>query len=104
MFSDSKHLFSKNLKHNHSNDDEDLQWNSDWFILGRTWWLPLSQQEVVGFDVGVDDAGGVQLLRHVQDAGCEVHDERLRHHLVAQGFIDVHCVLRRRGVSVSKRR
>lgn len=58
------------------------------------WLLPLSQQEVVGLDVGVDDVDAVQLLHHVQDADGEVHDERLRHHFVAQGFEDVHRVLR----------
>lgn len=58
--------------------------------------LPLSQHEVVGLDVGVDNTDGVQLLHHVQDADGEVHDERLRHQLVAQGFIDVDGVLRQR--------
>lgn len=57
------------------------------------WGPPVSQQEVVWFDVGVDDAGGVQLLHHGQDAAAEVHDERLRHHLLAQAFVDVHCIL-----------
>lgn len=59
----------------------------------KAWRLPLSQQEVVGLDVGVDDVDVVQLLHHVQDADGEVHDERLRHQLVTQGFIDVHGVL-----------
>ena len=42
----------------------------------------------------MDDADVVQLLHHVQDADAEVHDEWLRHGLVTQGFIDVHCVLK----------
>jgi len=42
----------------------------------------------------VDDADGVQLLHHVQDAGGEVQDERLRHHFVTQGFVGVHRVLK----------
>lgn len=61
--------------------------------MTKVWQSPLSQQEVVRFDVGVDDVDGVQLLHNVQDADGEVHDERLRHHLIAQSFIDVHCVL-----------
>lgn len=60
--------------------------------------LPLSQHEVVWLDVGVDDTDGVQLLHHVQDADGEVHDERLRHRLAAQGFIDVDGVLRQRDI------
>lgn len=56
--------------------------------------LPLSQQEVVRFDVAVDDADVVQLLHHVQNTDGEVYDEGLRHHLVTQGFINVHCVLK----------
>ncbi|TNN61558.1 hypothetical protein EYF80_028170 [Liparis tanakae] len=55
--------------------------------------LPVSQQEVVGLDVGVHHLHGVQLLHHVQDADGEVHDERLRHDLVAHGLVDVHRVL-----------
>lgn len=54
---------------------------------------PVSQQEVVRLDVGVDDADGVQLLHHAQDAAGEVHDQRRRHHFLAQAFVDVHCVL-----------
>ncbi len=42
----------------------------------------------------MDDVDAVQLLHHVQDTDGEVHDERLRHHLVAQRLIDVHCILR----------
>lgn len=42
----------------------------------------------------MDDVDTVQLLHHVQDTDGEVHDQRLRHHLIAQGFIDVHCVLK----------
>lgn len=42
----------------------------------------------------MDDADAVQPLHHVQDTDGEVHDERLRHHLVAQRFIDVHGVLK----------
>lgn len=54
---------------------------------------PVSQQEVVRFDVRVDDADGVQLLHHAEDAGGEVHNERLRHHLLTQALVDVHCIL-----------
>lgn len=54
---------------------------------------PLSEHEVVRFDVGVDDVDGVQLLHHVQDADGEVHDEGLRHHLVAQSSVGVDGVL-----------
>lgn len=42
----------------------------------------------------MDDVDTVQLLHHVQDTGGEVHDQRLGHHLITQGFIDVHCVLK----------
>lgn len=73
--------------------DGGLLWNSNWFKRGKTWRLPLSQQEVVGLDVGVDDVDAVQLLHRVQDTDGEVHDERLRHQLVTQGLIDVHGIL-----------
>lgn len=57
------------------------------------WRRPLSQQEVVRLDVSVDDVDGVQLLHHGQDADGQVHDKRLRHQLLTQGFVDVHCIL-----------
>lgn len=57
------------------------------------WRLPLPQQEVVRLDVSVDDADGVQLLHRGQDADGQVHDKRLRHQLLTQGFVDVHCIL-----------
>lgn len=41
----------------------------------------------------MDDVDAVQLLHRVQDTDGEVHDERLRHQLVTQGFIDVHGIL-----------
>lgn len=63
---------------------------------------PLSEQEVVGFDVGVDDADTVQLLHHVQDAYGEVQDERLRHHFVTQVSVDVHGVLKAAPQQVSE--
>lgn len=56
---------------------------------------PLSQHEVVGLDVGVHNADGVQLLHRVQDAGCQEHDQRRRQHLLAQRPGDVDGVLRR---------
>lgn len=57
------------------------------------WLVPLSQQEVVRFDVGVDDVDPVQQLHHVEDADGEVHDEGLRHHFVTEGSVHVHSVL-----------
>lgn len=41
----------------------------------------------------MDDVDGVQLLHHGQDAGSQVHNKRLRHQLLTQGFVDVHCIL-----------
>lgn len=63
---------------------------------------PLSQQEVVRFDVGVDDVDAMQLLHHMQNTGGEVHDQRLGHHLVAQVFVKVHCILGDRVKSCQK--
>lgn len=42
----------------------------------------------------MDDVDAVQLLHHVQDTDGEVHDQRLRHHLIAQRFVDVDRVLK----------
>lgn len=56
--------------------------------------LPLSQHKIVRFDVSVDDVAAVQLLHHVQNTDGEVHDQRLRHHFITQGFIDVHRILK----------
>lgn len=57
--------------------------------------LPLSQHEVVGLNVGMHDADGVQLLHRVQNAGCQEHDQWRRQHLLAQRPGDVNGVLRR---------
>ena len=54
---------------------------------------PLSQQEVVRLDVGVHQVHAVKLLHHVQQAGGEVHDQRLGHHLVTQLLVLVDGVL-----------
>lgn len=114
-FSESKHLFSKNLKHGTSHFFKTSSSNrigsgcnkpsgvkgglsqgqvSRRKVINGYQRLPLSEQEVVRFDVGVDDVDVVQLLHHVQDTDGEVHDQRLRHHLIAQGFIHVHRVLK----------
>lgn len=55
--------------------------------------LPLSEQEVVGLDVGVDDARAVKLVHHVQDAGSEVEHQRLGHHLLAAALVQVDGIL-----------
>lgn len=55
--------------------------------------LPISQQEVVWFDVSVNDVNAVQLFHHVQHADSEVNHQRLGHHLVNQVFVQVHSVL-----------
>lgn len=67
-------------------------------------WSPPPQQEVVRFNVGVDNMDAVQFLNHVQDAGGKIHDERLRHHFIAQAFVDVHRVLREEKMSVQRNR
>lgn len=41
----------------------------------------------------MDDVDGVQLFHHGQDAGSQVHNKRLRHQLLTQAFVDVHCIL-----------
>lgn len=94
MFSGSKHLFSKNLKNTTTAEVTQTPPNSPSRTVTNDWSVPLSEQEVVGFDVGVDDVDVVQPLHHVQDADGEVHDERLGHHLVAQRLVDVHGVLK----------
>lgn len=94
-FSGSKHLFSRNLKHTERNVmAASVGARTGLYVhFSKTWRRPLPQQEVVRLDVSVDDVDGVQLLYHGQDADGQVHDKRLRHQLLTQGFVDVHCIL-----------
>lgn len=55
--------------------------------------VPLSQQKVIRFDVGVYDVGLMQRLHHVQNTDGEVEDQRLWHHLLTATLVQVYCVL-----------
>lgn len=87
----SKQSFSRNLK----KSDSMRQSGRRTPAVRETLWeyAPLSQQEVVGLDVGVYDPGLVQLLHHVQDADGEVQHQRLRHHLLTAALVQVYSAL-----------
>lgn len=55
--------------------------------------LPFSQDEIVRFDVPVDDFAAVQLLHHVKDFDGEVDDEGLGHHLLWELLVNVDGIL-----------
>lgn len=62
---------------------------------------PLSQHEVVWFDVSMDDVGSVQMLHHLQDADGEVEHKRLRHNPGNLRPVGVHCILKTTNHSTS---
>lgn len=59
--------------------------------------LPFSQDEIVRFDVAVDDFAVVQLLHHVKDFDSKVDDEGLGHRLLLLLLVNVDGILEARG-------
>lgn len=55
--------------------------------------LPFSQDEIVRFDVPVDDFAAVQLLHHVKDFDSEVDGKSLGHHLFWELLVNVDGIL-----------
>lgn len=58
--------------------------------------MPFSQDEIVGFDVPMDDFAAVQLLYHVKDFDSKVDYKGLGHHLLWELLVNVDGILEAR--------
>lgn len=54
---------------------------------------PFSKDEVVRFNVTVNDFAVMELFHHVKNFYGKVDDKCLRHHLLRKLFVDVYSIL-----------